>query len=217
MLTPADRAMKHTVPRASAEAKAWTRVARDLTDDLAADAPERDRAGKPPLDEVARIRESDLLAALAPPGPAGRGTQWKDACSLVRQIAAADSSIAELLGRHYVLSWSGRFFMPPGRELPWEARAIETGWLWAGDTGPGTFGGSQTENVLTITPADRGYVLSGHRPLATGVSVADRLILGATCIATGESHVVVVDPTHSAITVNPLNDRLGQRLAGQRG
>lgn len=126
---------KSTVP----DEAMWPRVTREVADDLAADAIARDRAGKPPYDEVARLREAGLPALLTPPvlpgrnltGPASGpspdpddpgghvggghgGADWRTAAAVIREIAAADGSIGELIARHYVLSWSSRFFGTTG-------------------------------------------------------------------------------------------------------
>ncbi|WP_330315763.1 acyl-CoA dehydrogenase family protein [Streptomyces platensis] len=189
----------------------WLRVTREVADDLAVDALVRDRAGKPPFDELARLREAGLPALLTPTGPAGRGTDWRTASAVIREIAAADGSIGELLGRHYVLSWSARFFGTPERADELELRASAEQWLWGGgidlpDTEPVTGHG------LTLTPAEGGYLLHGCRSFAAGVTVADRLVLGAVRTDTGESLVVCVDPAHPGVAAVPEHDRLGQRL-----
>ncbi|MEU6285497.1 acyl-CoA dehydrogenase [Streptomyces sp. NPDC047028] len=197
------------------------RVARELGDDLAADALDRDRAGKQPYDEVARLRDSGLPTVLAPPDAAGGGTDagmdWGDACAIVRRIAAADGSMGELLGRHHVLSWSARFFAAPERVSELEARAVRGQWLWAGDTG--TTSADEPSHLddgacLVLTPAVGGFRLNGHRTLPTAVDVADRLVLDAVSTSTGETLVVLVDPHHPGVGRAPLPDRLGQRLAG---
>ena len=169
------------------------RLTREVADDLAVDALLRDRAGKPPFDEAARLREAGLPALLTPPGPDGRGTDWRTACTVIREIAAADSSIGELLGRHYALSWSARFFSTPERADRLERRAVAEQWLWAGSTDlPGAE--SATEPGLTLTPADGGYVLDGRTALAAGVQVSDRLVLGGVDTATGDWLMVCLDP-----------------------
>ncbi|MEU8682767.1 acyl-CoA dehydrogenase [Streptomyces sp. NPDC048611] len=190
----------------------WLRVTREVADDLAVDALDRDRAGKPPFDELARLREAGLPALLTPPGPARRGTDWRTACAVVREIAAADGSIGELLARHYVLAWSARFFSTPERADGLELRASAEQWLWGGgidlpDAEPAT------GPALSLTPDKDGYLLSGCQSFAAGVTVADRLVLGAVCAGTGESLVVWVDPAHPGVAAEPENDRLGQRLA----
>ncbi|MEU9116795.1 acyl-CoA dehydrogenase family protein [Streptomyces sp. NPDC048483] len=193
----------------------WPRVTRELADDLAVDALSRDRAGKPPFDEIARLREAGLPALLTPPTPLGGGSDWRTACAVIREIAAADSSIGELLARHYVLSWSPRFFGTPESAADLERQAAEEQWLWGGSSNvPGTEAESATGPDLTLTPTPGGYVLTGRKAFAAGVAVADRLVLGALCTASDEALIVVVDPAHPAVTTDPAHDRLGQRLTG---
>ncbi|MCQ4041869.1 acyl-CoA dehydrogenase family protein [Streptantibioticus rubrisoli] len=196
----------------------WQRVADEVGDDLAVDALDRDRAGKPPDDEVARLRESGLPAALVPPGAAGGGMAWQGACAVIRRIAAADGSMAELLGRHYVLSWSPRFFGAAQRTAALEALAVREQWLWAGEIGSPDPYGDPCHNdegaSLTLVPATGGYLLSGHRALATAITVADRLVLHATCTATDATLVVLVDPHRPGVSRSLRHDRFGQRLAG---
>ncbi|WP_410539764.1 acyl-CoA dehydrogenase [Streptomyces sp. KL2] len=200
--------------RAALATDFWPRVARELADDLAADVLARERACGPPLDEVSRLRESGLLGLLAPPGPRGRGADWQWACALVREIAAVDSSVGELLGRHYALSWAARLVAGPERAAGLERRAAERQWLWAGDIGAP---GAGADAGCALTPVGGGYVLSGHRALAAGVAVAERLVLDAVCTVTDTSLVVVVDPAHPGVVSDTVCDRLGQRLAGAGG
>ncbi|WP_018566601.1 hypothetical protein [Streptomyces sp. PsTaAH-124] len=196
----------------------WQRVAQDLADDLAVDAIDRDRAGKPPYDEVARLRDSGLTAALVPPGARGAGTGWRDACDIVRRIAVADGSMGELLGRHYVLSWTARFLAEPGRAADLESRAAHEQWLLAGGTGPD--GTDETRHPgdpgagLTLTRTGDGYRLNGRRALPTAVDTADRLVLDAVRVSGGDALVVLVDPHHPGAGRTPVTDRLGQRLTG---
>lgn len=200
----------------------WPRVTREVADDLAADAIARDRAGKPPYDEVARLREAGLPALLTPPTPLGRGrttgtaadasgADWRTASAVIREIAAADGSIGELIARHYVLSWSSRFFGASDDTAGPEPRSVADGLLLGGGTdlpdpesGPG----------LTVSPADSGYLLNGRRSFGAGVTVADRLVVGATSTHTGELLIALVNPAHPGVLAGTDNDRLGQRLTG---
>ncbi|PJN39250.1 acyl-CoA dehydrogenase [Streptomyces sp. CB02959] len=201
-----------------AEEEIWPRVTRELADDLAVDALIRDRAGKPPFDELSRLREAGLPALLTPPGPLRGGSDWRTACAVIREIAAADSSIGELLARHYALTWSARFFGTSHQADALERRVADEHWLLAGDAGdpaadaePPTSG---TAPDLTLTPHGSGYLLHGRRSFAAGVTVADRLVVGAACAETGDWLVALVDPTHPGVTTDPAHDRLGQRLTG---
>ncbi|MGD3112508.1 acyl-CoA dehydrogenase [Streptomyces sp. YGL11-2] len=204
-----------------AEDDVWPRVARELADDLAVDALSRDRAGKPPFDELARLREAGLPALLTPPGPLRGGSDWRTACAVIREIAAADGSIGELLGRHYALTWSARFFGTPETADALERGTAAAQWLLAGDTtvpGAGSDAPAPARATapagLTLTPTTAGYLLNGRRSFAAGATVADRLVLGAACTTTGDSLIALVDPAHPGVTGDPDHDRLGQRLTG---
>ncbi|WP_121833569.1 acyl-CoA dehydrogenase [Streptomyces sp. S1] len=252
-----------------ADDEIWPRVTRELADDLAVDALARDRAGKAPFDEVARLQEAGLPALLTAPGPSRRGADWRAACAVVREISAADSSVGELLAHHYALSWSSRFFGPaheahtpyradappetaavpapgttpapedasgaestsgtetasgadgarrPGaahrRPLALDVCTAEERWLLAGGVEPPR---AASEPGLTLTPAEGsggGWILDGRRAFASGVTVADRLVVGARPGGTGDLLVVLVDPAHPGVFTDAGTDRVGQRLAG---
>ncbi|MFG2502901.1 acyl-CoA dehydrogenase [Streptomyces sp. NPDC048441] len=193
------------------------RIVRELADDLAVDADLRDRAGKPPFDEVSRLREAGLPALLTPSGQdsqGGRGSDWRTVCTAVRDIAAADSSIAELLAHHHALSWSPRLFATPDDAAALELRAVHEQWLWGGDI---DLPDAQTDADLALTPAADGYVLHGRRPLTSGVAVADRLVHTARRTDNGDWVVVHVSPAHPGVSAEPAHDLLGQRLSGAGG
>ncbi|MEU6167981.1 acyl-CoA dehydrogenase [Streptomyces tanashiensis] len=204
-----------------ADDEIWPRVTRELADDLAVDALARDRAGKAPFDEVARLQEAGLPALLTAPGPTRRGADWRAACAVVREISAADSSVGELLAHHYALSWSSRFFGPGhdtgdtrshGRSL--DVCTAEERWLLAGGVEPPR---AESGPGLTLTPADGpgdGWILDGRRSFASGVTVADRLVVAARPGGTGDLLVVLVDPAHPGVFTDAGTDRVGQRLAG---
>ncbi|MCT4354034.1 acyl-CoA dehydrogenase family protein [Streptomyces sp. Je 1-79] len=220
MRTPKKSALRPTSRPADrrGDDEIWPRVTRELADDLAFDAPARDRAGKPPFDEVARLQEAGLPALLTPPGASGHGADWRAACAVIREISAADGSIGELLAHHHVLAWTARFLTggepPASRTSPhgsFEADTAREGRLLAGGVEPSRTG---AEPGLTLTPAPGGHVLDGRRSFASGVSVADRLVVGARCTETGELLVVVVDPADPAVFTEAGAERVGQRLAG---
>ncbi|WP_055491248.1 acyl-CoA dehydrogenase family protein [Streptomyces sp. TP-A0356] len=184
----------------------WLRVARETADDLATDAVAREQAGKAPLDEVSRLREAGLLRLLIPAELGGGGADWDTAYDVVREIAAADGAIGQLLGCHYFLSWSARYFTEPARAARLERQSATQEWCWGG-------GFASHEPPPTLARASRGYVLDGRQSYATGVLVADRLAVRAVRADTGEPLAVVVDPAHHAVTIGGDADTFGQRLA----
>ncbi|MFF0591253.1 acyl-CoA dehydrogenase [Streptomyces sp. NPDC003781] len=188
------------------------RTAREVADDLATDAIARDQAGKPAIDETARLRDAGLLAALTPPGP-GRGTQWHTACAAIREIATADGSIGEMLARHYVLTWSNHFYGSSGTPDAGEADSAHAQWLWTGAVRPVGAATDPGAPDLTLTPAPGGYELNGRRWVDTAATVADQLVVDAVCTTTGDILVVRVPRGLAGVTGEPAHDRLGQRVA----
>jgi alkylation response protein AidB-like acyl-CoA dehydrogenase len=181
-------------------------VARETADDLATDAVARDQAGKPPFDEVSRLRESGLLTLLIPAGLGGGGADWPTVYSVVREIAAADGAIGQLLGCHYFMSWSARFFTEPDLAARLEQRSAAEQWCWGG-------GLARQEPALSLARNAQGYVLNGRQSYAAGVLVADRLAVRAVRADTGEPLAVVVDPALQGVVIDGDADPFGQRLA----
>ncbi|HET6353919.1 acyl-CoA dehydrogenase family protein [Streptomyces sp.] len=184
----------------------WLRVASETADDLATDAVSRDQAGKTPFDEVSRLREAGLLTLLIPAGLGGGGADWPAAYTVVREIAAADGAIGQLLGCHYFMSWSARFFTDPALAAQIERQSAAEQWCWGGGFAP-------QEPPLTLAKTADGHVLDGRQSYATGVLVADRLAVRAVRADTGEPVAVVVDPARHGVGIDGDADTFGQRLA----
>ncbi|MCX4547091.1 acyl-CoA dehydrogenase [Streptomyces sp. NBC_01565] len=193
--------------------RALLRTARDVAEDLAADAIVRDQAGRPPIDEAARLREAGLPAALTPPGP-GRGVDWRTGCAVIREIAAADSSVGDVLARHYVHAWSGRFYASHEHATALEEESVRERWLWTGAVRPPVPNGVTEGPDLALRPRATGYLLDGSRSVDTAVAAADQIVVDAVCAATGDVLVVRIPPGAQGVTVDPAHDRLGQRVAG---
>lgn len=183
----------------------WLRVAHEVADDLATDAVAREQAGKAPFDEVSRLREAGLLTLLVPTGSREGDPDWLTAYAVVREIAAADGAVGQLLGSHYFLAWSARFF-GPALAAQIEERSAAEEWCWGG-------GLARQEPPLTLARTSGGLVLGGRQSYTTGVLVADRLAVRAVREDTGEPLAVVVDPTRRGVSVDGDADTFGQRLA----
>ncbi|OAH11915.1 acyl-CoA dehydrogenase family protein [Streptomyces jeddahensis] len=186
----------------------WISVARTVAADLAKDAAERDKANKPPFEEADRLREAGLLTLLIPSERGGGGADWRTAYAVIREIAAGDGSIGQLIGYHYLLSWNARFFGGPAVVERLDRAAAEGRWLWGGAFNP-----RDPDVVLTPEPGGHGFRLDGRKSFATGARVADRLVVGATRSDSGEPLVVFVDPAHPGVVRNDDWDNFGQRLS----
>ncbi|CAM5606813.1 Monooxygenase OS=Streptomyces fumanus OX=67302 GN=GCM10018772_28140 PE=3 SV=1 [Streptomyces fumanus] len=92
------------------------------------------------------MREAGLLTLLIPAEHGGGGADWSTAHAVVREIAAADGAIGQLLGGHYVLSWTARFFAGPDLADRVARESAAGQWCWGG-------GFAAHEPPLRLTPA----------------------------------------------------------------
>jgi ABC-type glycerol-3-phosphate transport system substrate-binding protein len=144
-------------------------------------------------------REVFETYGLAPPAT------WDEydatALRVVREIAAPDGSIAQLLGYHYVnvanLWWVG------GVER-WGSPSAAGQWLWGDAVNP-------TDPDLVLVRDGSGYRLGGRKTFATGVSVGDASVVSGA--VDGESLLVVVPRDAAGLVPGGDWDNLGQRLS----
>jgi alkylation response protein AidB-like acyl-CoA dehydrogenase len=169
-------------------------AAEQLAARLRTDAAERDRAGKPPVEEIELLRSSGLLSA---------NPDWLTANTITRIVSAADASVGHLLGYHYLQLWRVELFDHPRPRN-------EENHFWAGVSNP-------LDAALRLTPTADGSIVDGRKTFATGAMVADRLVVSATRTDTGEKVTFIVDAHDSGISYLDDWDNLGQRLTASGG
>jgi len=128
----------------------WVAKAREVTATLAVDAAARDRTGAEPIAEVKLLKGAELLGLLIPQALDGAGQTWRTALAVVREIARADGSIAQLIGYHYVNS--SNLWLAGDRPIQERLGRLTAArqWLWGDAVNP-------VEPDLTLTPAETGY------------------------------------------------------------
>jgi alkylation response protein AidB-like acyl-CoA dehydrogenase len=178
-------------------------AARGVAAVLAKDALERDRANAEPLTEAQLLRDAGLPALLLPTSVGGAGLGWTTVLQVVREIAVADGSIAQLLGYHYVnvanLWWVG------GLER-WGRPSAAEQWLWGDAVNP-------TDPDLVLVPNGSEFRLNGRKSFATGLSVGDASVVSGAVEDTGEPLLVVVPRDAAGLVPGGDWDNLGQRLS----
>src|SRR5882724_9052188 len=136
-------------------------AAREVATVLAKDALERDRTGAEPLAEAQLLRDAGLPALLLPTSVGGAGQTWATGLAVLRTIAEADGSIAQLLGYHYVnaanLVWVG----DAAGLRRWGTPSAAEQWLWGDAVNP-------VDPDLSMVPDGDGYLLRGRKNFATG-------------------------------------------------
>lgn len=187
------------------QTSSWVERAGHIADKLAVDALERDRAGADPLAEVELLRDAELPGLTVPASFGGPGAGWDTALAVVRRIAQADGSIAQLLGYHYV-NVSNLWTADPDTAEPFARESLAGQWLWGDSVNP-------IDPDLTLRTDGSGYRLDGTKSFSTGASVGDAVLAAGTVEDTGEPLLVVVRRGAPGLGFNGAWDSLGQRLS----
>ena len=197
-----DRWRDATRPQDSGE---WIARAVEVSDILATDAVERDRAGKAPVAEVALLKASGLITLLGPAEFGGGGQRWDTAYRVIRTIARGDGSIGQLLGYHYLWAWAARLVATEGQIAAVEQLYTENNFLFGGAVNP-------RDADLVIREDGDELVFSGHKSFSTGGVVSDLTVLEGVLEGT-ETHIFAIVPTDQPGIVFANDwDNLGQRL-----
>jgi alkylation response protein AidB-like acyl-CoA dehydrogenase len=184
----------------------WIDCARKVAGTLAADALERDRANAEPAAEAQLLKEARLPGLLIPEGLGGGGQTWRTALGVVREIARADGSVAQLIGYHYANS--ANLWLTGGEAIQQHLGGLTARhqWLWGDADNP-------VESDLTLTPDGAGYRLDGKKTVATGASVGDVIAVTGQVPGSGDLLLAAVRADAGGITFGNDWDNLGQRLS----
>ncbi|MEV0698350.1 acyl-CoA dehydrogenase family protein [Saccharopolyspora sp. NPDC050389] len=174
--------------------------AKAVADRLRADAADRDRANRRPVEEVELLRGSGLLAV--PPD------DHVTTHAVTRIVSAADPSIGHLLGYHYLHLWRAGLFGDPETAAWMRRQTAEHRLFWAGVSSPP----NPADAGLKMTTVDGGFLVNGRRTFATGAAVADRLVASARDDS-GEIRTFLVDARAPGIGHPDDWDNIGQRLS----
>jgi alkylation response protein AidB-like acyl-CoA dehydrogenase len=185
----------------------WIARAREVAGTLAADALDRDRANAAPDAEAKLLKSARLPGLLIPESLGGGGQTWRTALAVVREIARADGSVAQLIGYHYVNSAN---LWLAGDEAIQErlggGLTARNQWLWGDAVNP-------VEPDLTLTPDGADYRLDGQKTFATGASAGDMIAVTGQVAGSGDLLLTAVSAGADGVTFGNDWDNLGQRLS----
>ena len=191
-----------TTPTTSDE---WIARAREVATLLATDAVARDRAGATPHAEIALLKDSGLVTLLGPVEHGGGGQDWTTAYRVIREVAAGDGSIGQLIGYHYLWFWAARLVATPEQVAAVEEQATRARWFFGGAVNP-------RDNDLVITDHGDEIEFTGRKSFSTGGKVSDVTVLEGVLEGT-DKHIFAIVPSHQdAIVFNDDWDNVGQRL-----
>jgi len=179
-------------------------IARALAVKLAATSRDRDRLGGTPRAERALIRDSGLLKLVIPREWGGLGAAWPTAMQVTQILAAADSSIGQVLGMHHVLIATCQLFGSPHQARRLLEASAANNWFWANALNP-------LDRRLAIVTTRTGQVMRGQKSFTTGSIDSDMLIVGANEDGSGKLIVAAMPTARAGIQLNDDWDNMGQR------
>ncbi|MFI1620660.1 acyl-CoA dehydrogenase family protein [Streptomyces lydicus] len=183
----------------------WIGRATEVAAVLATDAVARDRAGATPYAEVQLLKDAGLVTLLGPTAHGGAGQDWTTAYRVIREVAAADGSIGQLLGYHYLWNWAARLV---GTREQWEqveAEAARQRWFFGGAVNP-------RDQDVVVRDEGETLVFSGRKSFSTGSRVSDVTVLEGVLEGT-DHHVFAIVPSDSdGLVFHDDWDNIGQRL-----
>jgi alkylation response protein AidB-like acyl-CoA dehydrogenase len=188
----------------------WTAVAAVAAGQLAEGALQRDRDNASPREALEILRGHDLANLLVPAEFGGSGAHWETAFRVLRILARADASLAQILGYSYLNQACIAFYGTDAevREA-WYRRSAERSWFWSDSFNP-------VSPDLTFRAEGSGYRLSGVKRFATGAAATDVVIAGAIADGgeyDGELVVFAIDTERAGVTHPGDWDNLGQRAS----
>ena len=186
-------------------AQQWVARASEVAAILATDAVRRDREAKTPYAEVQLLKDSGLVTLLGPTEFGGGGQNWTTAYRVIREIAAGDGSIGQLIGYHYLWTWAARLVATPEQIAFVEEQATVNQWFFGGAVNP-------RDNDLTIRDEGDELVFTGRKSFSTGSKVSDVTVLEGVLEGTDKHIFAIVPSKQDGIVFNDDWDNLGQRL-----
>lgn len=184
--------------------KDYQSIACDLATELKQTAQERDFQSGVPNYEIQRLRETGLLPLVVPQTYGGIGATWVEALPIVREIAKADSSTAQLYGYHLLLTVLGQVAGTPEQADRYYRETAEQHLFWGNAI-------NVRDTRLHIEPEGNHYRVNGTKTFCTGTVVADRRVCGAMQQDSDIPVLFILPSDRVGITYNHDWDTIGQR------
>jgi len=194
-------------------------VARELAEEFASTATERDERGGTAWHERDRIRKSGLLRLIIPASLGGLGFNWPTALEVVRTVATADGSLGHVLGFHYLVSVVPHLIGSEQQRRFYYQQTAEENWFWGNAFNPPLVSSVYPDQIIgwkvVITQDGEAYRLNGTNFYCSGATGSDVLVISALRPGIDRltrSFVVGAVPTNrEGVMVNNDWNNFGQR------
>jgi alkylation response protein AidB-like acyl-CoA dehydrogenase len=180
------------------------RVSDSLARGLADTAAQREREGQLPHQEIEELRRAGLLGLPAPRKTGGPGGDWVDVLAVTRAISAADASIGQLVGYHYLNVVIADLVGTPTQVECLHCGLVDEGWFIGDSVNP-------LDPSLIVARSGDDIALNGRKTFSTGAAVADRILIA---FMLGEStRFAIIPRERPGLVIHDDWDNFGQRLS----
>jgi len=183
-------------------------VARQLADEFATGAAERDRERRLPLEELDRFSGSGLWAITVPQAYGGADLSIAALAEVIAIISAADPSLGQLPQNHFAALDVIRVTASEEQKRLWFGRVLQGCRLGNAfsEANSKHVGGFETK----LRPAGGAYVVNGEKFYATGALFADFIHIGASD-EKGNVFLAIVPRDAPGLTIVDNWSSFGQR------
>ncbi|MCM3676074.1 MULTISPECIES: acyl-CoA dehydrogenase family protein [Peribacillus] len=179
-------------------------LAEQLAAEFSKEAIARDKIGHTPLKERNQLRESGLLAVTIPKKYGGHGANWFLTFEVIKRFANVDSSLAHLLGYHYLTVSSTFLFGDEKQYAHFYQETAEQNLFWGNAFNP-------REQSLKAVKENGQILLTGRKSFCSGATDSDRLLVSAQLESSDELILCVLPTRKEGIVIENNWDGFGQR------
>ncbi|WP_445116838.1 acyl-CoA dehydrogenase family protein [Acinetobacter sp. WZC-1] len=179
-------------------------IARNLAEQFAQTAAERDKAGGNPKAERDLIRQSGLLGLAIPSVYGGQGADWSTIFQTIQILARVDSSLAHVYAFHHLLIATVQLFSQPTQYQGWFEATAREHLFWGNTLNP------LDKRTTARQISEHEFIFQGDKSFSSGSIDSDMLLCSA--YDSSEKLLIGVIPT-SREGVSFLGDwdNMGQR------
>ena len=179
-------------------------TAKQLAEQFAQTAAERDKAGGNPKLERDLIRQSGLLGLSIPQQYGGQGANWKTIFQTIQSIAQVDSSLAHVYGFHHLLIATVQLFAQPEQYSSWFEHTAHNNLFWGNTLNPL----DQRTKVQQLTEND--FIFHGDKSFCSG-SIDSDILLCSGFNDAGKLLIAVIPTRREGVSFLGDWDNMGQR------
>lgn len=179
-------------------------TAKQLAEQFAQTAAERDKAGGNPKLERDLIRQSGLLGLSIPQQYGGQGANWKTIFQTIQSIAQVDSSLAHVYGFHHLLIATVQLFAQPQQYSSWFEHTAHNNLFWGNTLNPL----DQRTKVQQLTEND--FIFHGDKSFCSG-SIDSDILLCSGFNDAGKLLIAVIPTRREGVSFLGDWNNMGQR------